>query len=126
MPHSVSGPVGAAIRESSPGADRSRTARRPRRPTVEVVIGGDGPLSRLLGLSPLNGVTSEDIAETIHEYGPERVVPDSDVLGYRHGDERCIAGPLDDLHRLGIGVDALRQIAFETRRDLLGLVHVET
>ncbi|MFB6159573.1 MAG: TatD family hydrolase [Haloferacaceae archaeon] len=75
--------------------------------------------------SPLKGVTSEDIADVVHEYGPDRVILDSDAMGYRHSDERCIAETLGDLHRLGVGVDALRQIAFENPRDLLGLDHIE-
>lgn len=75
--------------------------------------------------SPLKGVTSEDIAEVIHEYGPERVILDSDAMGYRHSDERCVPETMQDLHRLGVGVDALRRIAFENPRDLLGLDHIE-
>jgi hypothetical protein len=44
-------------------------------------------------------------------------------MGYRHGDERHSAGTLGDLHRLGIGVDALPRAAVETSRDPFGLDH---
>lgn len=71
--------------------------------------------------SPLKGVTSEDIADVIHEYGPDRVVIDSDAIGYRHSDMFCIPDTIIDLHQFGVTEEEIRTVVYENPKRILGL-----
>lgn len=71
--------------------------------------------------SPLKGVTPEDVADAIHTYGPDRIILDSDMMGYRDCDFYCIPRTLGELHRLGVPVADLRTIAYENPKEILGL-----
>ena len=71
--------------------------------------------------SPLKGVTSEDIADVVREYGPERVIVDSDMMGYRYSDVFCIPETVIDLYNIGLSEEAIRTIVYENPREVLGL-----
>lgn len=71
--------------------------------------------------SPLKGVTTDDIAETIREYGPERIIVNSDMMGYRRCDFFCIPRTMQELYKAGIGEDALRAVFHDNPAELYGL-----
>lgn len=71
--------------------------------------------------SPLKGVTTDDIAAAIEMYGPDRIVVDSDMMGYRHCDMFCMPRTMQELHKAGIDADALRTVFYENPADLLGM-----
>jgi len=71
--------------------------------------------------SPLKGVTSDEIALAIEEYGPERIVIDSDMMGYRYSDIFCIPETIVDLYKWGITEDEIRTVVYENPRNILGL-----
>ncbi|WP_435176524.1 TatD family hydrolase [Halorussus sp. AFM4] len=71
--------------------------------------------------SPLKGVTAEDIADVVQEYGPERVIVDSDMMGYRYSDVFCIPETVIDLHNLGLSEETIRTIVYDNPREVLGL-----
>lgn len=71
--------------------------------------------------SPLKGVTSADIATAIDRYGPDRIVVDSDMMGYRRCDFSCIPRTMQDLHKAGIERSDIRTVFYENPAEILGL-----
>lgn len=71
--------------------------------------------------SPLKGVTTDDIAETIRDYGPDRIVVNSDMMGYRRCDFFCLPRTIQDLHKAGIGKEDLRTIFYDNPAEIFGL-----
>lgn len=71
--------------------------------------------------SPLKGVTTDDIAATIQRYGPDRIVVNSDMMGYRRCDFFCLPRTIQDLHKSGIDADALRTVFYENPAEIFGL-----
>lgn len=69
----------------------------------------------------LKGVTAEDIAEVIETYGPDRVVVDSDMMGYRYSDIFCIPEMVIDLYELGVSEEDIRTVVYENPKEILGL-----
>lgn len=71
--------------------------------------------------SPLKGVTSADIADAINTYGPDRIIVNSDVIGYLDCDFFCIPRTIHDLHTMGISKDDIRTVFLENPAQILGL-----
>lgn len=71
--------------------------------------------------NPRKGVTSSDIAEAIHTYGPDRFLIDSDVIGYRHSDMFCVPETILDLHEHGVSIEDIRTVVYDNPRDVLGI-----
>lgn len=71
--------------------------------------------------SPLKGVTTGDIAATIRKYGPERILVNSDMMGYRRCDFFRAPRTLQDLHKAGISKEVLRTIFHDNPADIFGL-----
>lgn len=71
--------------------------------------------------SPLKGVTSEDIADAIETYGSDRIIVDSDMMGYRECDLFCIPRTIQELYRLGISIDELLDIVYRNPNEVLSL-----
>jgi hypothetical protein len=74
--------------------------------------------------SSLKGVTVEDIAETIDTYGSDRVIIDSDMMGYRECDLFCIPRAIQELHRLGIDTEDISNAVYHNPREVLSLDHL--
>lgn len=71
--------------------------------------------------SPLKGVTTEDIADTIRNYGPDRIVVNSDMMGYRRCDFFCLPRTIQDLHKAGISETDLRTVFYDNPAEILGI-----
>lgn len=71
--------------------------------------------------SPLKGVTASDIASTIETYGPDRVLINSDMMGYRHSDLDCIPRLILELHELGIDEEDIIDVVYRNPKEVLSL-----
>lgn len=71
--------------------------------------------------SPLKGVTTADIADTIRTYGPDRIVVNSDMMGYRRCDFFCLPRTIQDLHKAGISKEDLRTVFYDNPVDIFDL-----
>lgn len=71
--------------------------------------------------SPLKGVTVEDIATAIQTYGSDRIIIDSDMMGYRECDLFCIPRAIQELYRLGITEDAIIDVVYRNPNEVLSL-----
>lgn len=78
------------------------------------------PLSFSIG-SPWRGVDAEDIANAVKEYGPDRIMFDSDLVGNMYGDMFAMKRTILDLKRFGLEHEEIRQIAYENQKEFLGL-----
>ena len=75
--------------------------------------------------SPLKGVMTSDIAAAIEEYGPDRILVNSDMMGYRECDLLCMARTIQELVILGIPADDVRTVVYENPKTIMGLDHLE-
>jgi predicted metal-dependent TIM-barrel fold hydrolase len=69
----------------------------------------------------LLGVTARDVAAIIKEYGPERVLVETDSAGILRSDVFSFRRTVLDLYRLGIDIDAIRQVIYENPKQILQL-----
>ncbi|SDN23880.1 hypothetical protein SAMN04487949_3731 [Halogranum gelatinilyticum] len=69
----------------------------------------------------LNGVDAADVAKAIQEYGPDRVMMDTDCANILRTDVFSVKRAIFDLYRLGIDEDDIRQVVFENPKRVLGL-----
>lgn len=69
----------------------------------------------------LRNTGSEEIAETIEEYGPERVIIDTDLAGSMKNDPFCMKRTMFDLSRLGVSESDLRTVVYENPKQLYGI-----
>jgi predicted metal-dependent TIM-barrel fold hydrolase len=77
-------------------------------------------LSYTIGHSWLVGVDSELVADAIDEYGPERIMIDTDCANVLRTDPYALKRAIFELYRYGIDVDAIRTVVFENPRDVYG------
>ena len=77
-------------------------------------------LSYTIGHSWLIGVGAADVADAIDEYGPERVMIDTDCANVLRTDPYSIKRTILELYRYGIEPDAIRQVVWENPRDVYG------
>ncbi|MXR52957.1 hypothetical protein GRX03_15260 [Halovenus sp. WSH3] len=73
-------------------------------------------LSYTIGHSWLIGVTAEDVADAIDEYGPERIMVDTDCANVLRTDPFALKRAIFELYRYGIDEDAIRQVVLENPR----------
>lgn len=71
--------------------------------------------------TPLKGVTTEDIAETIQKYGPDRIMINSDMIGYRECDLFCVPRTIQSLHRMGVELEDLKTVVYDNPMDVFDL-----
>ncbi|MDL5363464.1 TatD family hydrolase [Halalkalicoccus sp. NIPERK01] len=71
--------------------------------------------------SPLKGVTTRDIAAAIETYGSDRIIVDSDTMGYRDCDLFCIPRTIQELYRLGIDEEELLDVVYRNPNEVLSL-----
>ncbi|EMA36196.1 TatD family hydrolase [Halococcus hamelinensis] len=74
-----------------------------------------------VGYEWLTGVTAADVAEAIEEYGPDRVLVETDCANVLDTDVFSVKRTILELYRLGIDVDHIRQVVFENPRNVYGL-----
>lgn len=67
----------------------------------------------------LHDVTPRDVAAVIEEYGPERVLLETDSAGVLRNDIFALKRTLFELYRLGLDLDTIRTVAFENPMELL-------
>ena len=74
-----------------------------------------------VGAPWLRGIDAADVAGVIEEYGPDRVLVDTDLLGAMPSDPFAMRRTILDLLRLGVDPDDVRQVVYDNPRDLLSL-----
>lgn len=75
-------------------------------------------LSFTIGHSWLIGVTVADVADAIDEYGPERIMIDTDCANVLRTDPFAVKRAIFDLYRFGIDRKAIRKVVLENPRDV--------
>lgn len=77
-------------------------------------------LSYTIGHSWLVGVNAADVADAIDEYGPKRIMVDTDCANVLRTDPFAVKRAVFELWRYGIDPDAIRQVVWENPCDLYG------
>ncbi|MEY7851638.1 TatD family hydrolase [Natrarchaeobius sp. A-rgal3] len=67
----------------------------------------------------LLGVGARDVAAVIDEYGPERVLVETDAANVLRGDAFAFKRTIFDLYRMGIDVETIRTVVYENPQSLL-------
>jgi hypothetical protein len=67
----------------------------------------------------LLGTTPRDVAAVIEEYGPDRILVETDSAGILRSDVFSFKRTMFELYRLGIDVETIEQVVYENPRDLL-------
>ncbi|WP_226007078.1 TatD family hydrolase [Natrinema salinisoli] len=75
-------------------------------------------LSYTIGHSWLIGVTAADVANAIDEYGPERIMIDTDCANVLRTDPFALKRAIFELYRYGIDEAAIRKVVLENPRDV--------
>jgi predicted metal-dependent TIM-barrel fold hydrolase len=78
-------------------------------------------LSYTIGHSWLVGVDATDVAAVIEEYGPDRVLVDTDCANVLRTDPYALKRAIFELYRLGIDVEDIREVVLENPRDVFGI-----
>ncbi|WP_436348596.1 TatD family hydrolase [Natronorubrum sp. FCH18a] len=77
-------------------------------------------LSFTIGHSWLIGVTAADVADAIDEYGPERIMVDTDCANVLRTDPFALKRAIFELYRYGIDEAAIRKVVLENPRRVFG------
>jgi predicted metal-dependent TIM-barrel fold hydrolase len=67
----------------------------------------------------LLGVTPRDVAAVIEEYGPERVLVETDSAGILRSDVFSFKRTIFELYRLGLDVDTIRSVVYENPKEIV-------
>ncbi|MFC5134456.1 MULTISPECIES: TatD family hydrolase [Haloferacaceae] len=89
--------------------------------TAYLMTETDCYLSFTIGHSWLIGVDAADVANAIDEYGPERIMIDTDCANVLRTDPYAVKRAIFELYRYGIDVDDIRTVVYENPRDVFGL-----
>jgi len=74
-----------------------------------------------VGAPWLTGVDAATVAEAIHEYGPDRIMIDTDCANVLRSDPFALKRAVLELYRLGVDEDAIRTVVAENPRTMFGL-----
>lgn len=74
-------------------------------------------VSFTIGQPWMTGVSAGTVARAIDEYGPERIMIETDAANVLRSDVFSIKRAIFELYRRGIGVDAIRQVVLENPRE---------
>ncbi len=74
-----------------------------------------------VGYPWLTGVTAADVADAIREYGPERIMLDTDCANVLRTDVFSVKRTMLELYRLGIDEADIRQVVYENPVAAFGL-----
>ena len=80
----------------------------------------DCRVSFTIGQSWFSGVTAETVADAIDEYGPERIMVDTDAANVIRSDVLALKRAIIDLYHFGIDVDDIRRVVYENPRSVFG------
>lgn len=78
-------------------------------------------LSFTIGYPWLTGVTPADVADAIKRYGPDRIMVDSDNAGTIKSDFFAVKRAVFELYRMGIDLQTIKQVVYDTPRDVFDL-----
>ncbi|MFB6269467.1 MAG: TatD family hydrolase [Halobacterium sp.] len=78
-------------------------------------------LSYTIGHSWLVGVDAADVADAIDEYGPERIMVDTDCANVLRTDPFALKRAVLELYRYGISEDDIRKVVLENPKDVFGI-----
>ncbi|MFU8866417.1 TatD family hydrolase [Natronococcus sp.] len=78
-------------------------------------------LSYTIGHSWLIGVTAADVADAIDEYGPERIMVDTDCANVLRTDPFALKRAIFELYRYGIDAEAIRKVVLENPREVFDI-----
>lgn len=93
---------------------------------VDYLLGDtDCYASFTVGYPWLTGVTAVDVADAIREYGPDRVLMDTDCANILRTDVFSVKKAIFELYRLGIDVDDIRQVVWENPKQVFGFDEFE-
>lgn len=67
----------------------------------------------------LLGVTARDVAAVIEEYGPDRILIETDSAGILRSDVFSFKRTIFDLYRLGLDVETIRTVVYENPQRVL-------
>ena len=79
----------------------------------------DAYLSFTISYPWLLGTTARDVAAVVEEYGPDRVMMETDSAGILRSDVFSFRRAIFDLYRLGIEVETIREVVYENPRRVL-------
>ncbi|WP_136602990.1 TatD family hydrolase [Salinigranum halophilum] len=89
---------------------------------VDYLLGEtDCHVSFTVGYPWLTGVDAVDVADAIREYGPDRVMMDTDCANILRTDVFSVKKAIFELYRLGIDVDTIRKVVLENPMQVFGL-----
>ncbi len=78
-------------------------------------------LSFTLGYPWLTGVTVETVAKFVHEYGPERIMIETDAANVLNTDVLAIKRAIVECYRLGLSVEEIERIVYENPQTALNV-----
>ena len=67
----------------------------------------------------LLGVSPADVAEIVAEYGPERIMVETDSAGVLRSDVFSFKRTIHEMYRMGVDVDDIRQVVYENPQSVL-------
>ena len=77
-------------------------------------------VSFTIGQPWMTGVSADTVARAIDEYGPERIVVETDAANVLRSDVLSIKRAVFELYRRGVEVDAIRRVVYENARAIFG------
>ena len=81
----------------------------------------DCRLSFTIGYPWLTGVSAEDVAAVVREYGPDRIMVDTDCANVLRTDVFSVKRAILELYRLGLDEDTIERIVLENPRETFGI-----
>jgi predicted metal-dependent TIM-barrel fold hydrolase len=80
----------------------------------------DCHVSFTLGQPWFSGITAETVADAIDEYGPERIMVDTDAANVIRSEVFAVKRTILELYQFGIDVDSIRRVVLENPREVYG------
>jgi len=74
-----------------------------------------------VGAPRLTGVGAGTVAEAIDEYGPDRIMVDTDCANVLRSDPLALKRAILELYRRGVDADAIERVVYRNPRDVFGL-----
>ena len=81
----------------------------------------DCRLSFTIGYPWLTGVSAEDVAAVVREYGPERIMVDTDCANVLRTDVFSVKRTILEFYRLGLDEDTIERIVLENPKETFGI-----
>ncbi|MFC6719088.1 TatD family hydrolase [Natrialbaceae archaeon GCM10025810] len=107
-----------AMRAAGLDDERVVASHADRNNTAYLMEETDCYLSYTIGHSWLIGVTAADVADAIDEYGPDRIMIDTDCANVLRTDPFALKRAILELYRYGIEKEAIRTVVLENPREV--------